>query len=560
MRFSLSRDLRDLPFTPGDWFILSGILVLLIIGVVWFLSAFTSTFTVEVPAVGGTYSEGIVGTPRFVNPVLAISDADRDMVQLVFSGLLRATSDGTLVPDLASDFTVSDDHRTYTFTLKDTARFHDGTAVTADDVAFTVGLAQNSALKSPKRANWEGVVVTVVDPKTISFTLKEPYAPFLDNMRLGILPKHLWANVAIEEMPFSKLNSEPVGSGPYKVKKLTTTSAGIPSKLTLEAFTDGVRVPYISTLEFTFFADVDALGTAMKTDALLGGHSLTPTDYENHAAHEAVLARIFSVFFNQNQNDLFADKVVRSALNTALDKQAIVSTLIGGYGTVLTGPLPPESISAVESPETTQAEQLAKAQAVLTAAGWTKGADGVFTKTVKKVTKRLAFTLTTGNAPELKGAADLVAATWRELGVDVTVQSFEANDLQQDVIRPRKYDALLFGEVVGRDMDLFAFWDSSQRNDPGLNIALYTNATVDKLLKDARADEDIVERRKTTREAADIITDEVAAVFLYSPHFVYLTPTNVHGLTLGTMITPADRFISIADWYIKTEHVWPFLK
>ncbi len=178
----------------------------------------------------------------------------------------------------------------------------------------------------------------------------------------------------------------------------------------------------------------------------------------------------------------------------------------------------------------------------------------------KKSSTRLAFTLRTGNAPELQGAAELVRDAWRTFGADVTLELFDASDLQQDVIRPRKYDALLFGEVVGRDADLFAFWDSSQRNDPGLNVALYTNSVVDTLVRTARATDDAAERTEATQKAARIISDETAAVFIYSPHFIFITPPTIRGITLTTIVTPADRFLTIDTWYQKTERVWPLFK
>lgn len=544
------------PLTAGDWLVVLALSTILALGVFWFFAEVSQRFTTEVPARGGTYAEGIVGTPRFVNPILALSDADRDLVTLVYSGLMRGTPDGGLTTDLADSFTISEDLNTYTFTIRTDARFHDGTPVTADDVAFSVKLAQNPVLKSPKRANWEGVEVTVVDSHTISFTLKEPYAPFLENTRLGILPKHLWEGVTVEEIPFSKLNIEPIGSGPYRLERLETTSGGIPSALTLEAF-DGVRAPYISTITLTFFPDAESLGSAVQGDPLLAAHSLSPEGLTGHSVHQAVLGRIFGVFFNQNQNDLFADKVVRQALDTVLDKNALVDTLIAGYGSAIAGPLPPQEITA-RTNETR--DYLDEAATILETNGWKRGADGVFEKTVKKTTKRLAFTLTTGTAPELKGAGEFVVAAWRELGADVTVEFFDANDLQQDKIRPRKYDALLFGEVIGREMDLFAFWDSSQRNDPGLNIALYTNTAVDKLLKEARVNPDLEARRNAAERAATIISDEVAAVFLYSPHFVYATRADLSGIELGTIVTPSDRFLGVSEWYLSTERVWPFFK
>lgn len=297
MRSQFFRPFR-VPLSPSDWLVLSAALIVLVVGCFWLLSALSLAFTNEVPARGGTYKEAVIGTPRFVNPVLAVSEVDRDLTQLVFSGLMRATTDGELVPDLAESVQVSDDTTTYTFVLREQARFHDGTPVTAADIEYTVGLAQNSLVKSPKRASWEGVLVTVIDDRTVSFTLNEPYALFLENARLGILPKHLWENVSPDEISFSKLNSEPVGSGPFEFENLVTTSGGIPSLVTLRGVTDGVRVPYIEVLEFHFFGDTESQQSALLSDPMLAAHSVLP---EGRTPHEAVLGRIFAVFFNQNQ-------------------------------------------------------------------------------------------------------------------------------------------------------------------------------------------------------------------------------------------------------------------
>jgi len=554
--FNLRREIEKIPFSPSDWLIAGALGAIALFAAGWILAQLSLSFTVEVPARGGTYTEGIVGVPRFINPVLAISDADRDLVQLTFSGLMRTTPEGTLVPDLASGYTVSDDKKTYTFTIRDNAEFHDGTPITADDVMFTVLLAQNPAIKSPKRANWEGVVPSVIDEKTISFTLKTPYAPFVENTTLGILPKHLWESVSPEEFQFSTLNTNPIGTGPYKVDSVVTNASGIPSSIELSAFKEAVRRPYISYMTLTFFEDADKLRAAALADPMLGAHSLSPEGLEStHHIEEAVLGRIFGVFYNQNQNDLFADKEVRHALDTALDKQKIVSTLVAGYGSAIAGPLPPDSV--LYTAASTSENRIDEARRILAADGWSQGSDGIFEKKLKKGSRRLSFMLATGNAPELKKAAELVAEEWRTLGVDVTTQFFEKNDLQQEVIRPRKYDALLFGLVVGRELDLFAFWHSSQRNDPGLNIGLYVNNAVDKKLEEARVTDDPQERKQKIQEAAAVIEGEWAATFLYAPHFIYAVPRQLKGVELGTITTPADRFANSTDWYLTTERVWP---
>ena len=192
------------------------------------LQKINNTFMVEVPARGGTLSEGIIGTPRFINPILAISDADKDLTALVYSGLMRKMPNGDIVPDLASTYEVSSDGLTYTFTLKNDIFFHDKKQITADDVAYTINQAKDDTLKSPKRLNWQGVDVRKVDGKTIEFTLKTPYAGFLENTTLGILPAHIWKNIPVEQFSFSDFNVNGIGSGPYKINKIKRASSGVP--------------------------------------------------------------------------------------------------------------------------------------------------------------------------------------------------------------------------------------------------------------------------------------------------------------------------------------------
>jgi peptide/nickel transport system substrate-binding protein len=128
--------------------------------------------------------------------------------------------------------------------------------------------------------------------------------------------------------------------------------------------------------------------------------------------------------------------------------------------------------------------------------------------------------------------------------------------LQQNIIRPRKYDALLFGEVVGHDLDLYAYWHSSQRNDPGLNIVLYANSKVDKLIEEMRSTEDTIDRLNTAKQAEQLITNDTPAVFLYSPDLIYITSKDTHIPPLSNITTPTDRFGDIMKWYINTDHVW----
>ena len=168
----------------------------------------------------------------------------------------------------------------------------------------------------------------------------------------------------------------------------------------------------------------------------------------------------------------------------------------------------------------------------------------------------LSFTIATADEPELVATVNALAEAWRAAGIKVTVQVYSLSELNTSVIRPRSYDAILFGEVVGRTADLFAFWHSSQRNDPGLNLALYTNLRVDSLLSQARTTNDPEEREKLYSQFSTAVVKDDPALFLYAPEFLYIVPQAMHGIALGALTTPSERFLNVYQWYTDTEKVW----
>lgn len=547
-----------------DRFIFYTLVAVVTVSAFALLARANDALMVEVPAPGGKLVEGIVGTPRFINPLLASTDADRDLTALVFEGLMRATVDGTLIPALAERYSVSEDGKMYTFTLRDGAVFHDGSPVTADDVVFTVTKALDPILKSPRRASWEGVTVEKKDERTVIFTLRQPYTPFLENTTMGILPKALWEGVSPEQFPFSTLNSEPVGAGAYRLKSVHRSASGIPDSYVLTPFTDYVlQQPLISTLTFHFFdRDEDALRAAergtVESVAGISPERLLTLSLVHANVLRSPLPRIFAVFFNQNQAPVFALKEVREALSLASPRGEIVRNVLYGYGTPIDSPIPPGAVPELDRDVAAEAN-VAAAAAVLEKAGWTKNEEtGIWEKKTRKETTILAFTLSTSNAPELRAAAEILKAAWERFGASVTLEVYETGDLNQNIIRPRKYDALFFGEIVGRELDLFPFWHSSQRNDPGLNVALYVNSAADKALQQERSARDAKSRLAALTSFLAEIDADMPAVFLYAPDFIYVIPDSLKGVRLGFVTTPAERFLNIAEWHVTTEKVWNF--
>ncbi|KKS44283.1 MAG: Extracellular solute-binding protein family 5 [candidate division CPR1 bacterium GW2011_GWA2_42_17] len=526
------------------------------------------SFMVEIPGYGGNLTEGVVGLPRFINPVIAVSDADRDLTALIYSGLLKVTADGSLVPDLAESYSISSDGLTYAFTLKPEIKFHDKTPLTADDVVFTIQKTQDPSLKSPKRPNWEGIVAEKVNDREVKLTLKQAYSPFLENATLGILPKRLWNTTGTEEFQFSKFNTEPIGSGPYKVKTVERNSSGIPLYYRLEAFDKYIfGKPFIKNVVIRFYQNNNDLLSAYNKGAVQSMAGISPQQAseikeQGGRVERIPLQRIFAAFFNQNHAPLLANKEVRQALNIAVDKEVVVKKVLNGEGVAINGPIPPgllqKNTTAFEKkPFMTELDRVAAAKKILENANWKFNEEKkVYEKKVKKDTVSFVFSISTSNAPELKATAQILKEMWEKIGASVEIKIFDIGELNQNVIRTRKYDILLFGEIIGRDLDLYAFWHSSQRNDPGLNIALYANAKADKLLDDARTITNRDARLEKYRALEQEIQNDIPAIFIYSPDFLYVAPKRLKGFSLGHITVPSERFLDIERWYVETEHIW----
>lgn len=517
-------------------------------------------FRKDAPGRGGVLKEGVVGYPSFINPILSISDSGKDLSTLLYSGLMRLDEKGNIVPDLAESYTISEDGLVYTFKIREKAVFHDGKPITADDVIFTILKTKDPNIKSPLAPNWQGVEANKIDEKTVEIRLRSPYAPFIENATLGILPKHIWQDADIEQFTFSPYNFDPIGSGPYKVKRIKRTGNETLSYYELEAFSKyAPGRKNISTIFVYFFKDTEELVRALErgtvNSAVIQSSEMTAELVKKGYHVEKVpLLRTFGVFFNQNQATIFTDQAVRIALSLAVDKEQIVNDVLGGYGNAEYGPFP-VSLVGTEIASSTPAD-IERAKTLLEANGWKLNADGIREKKDAGGSKLLSFTLTTSDNSELAKTAEILRARWKEIGADVSIVVMTPSELTSNAIRPRKYDALLFGEITGRGYDVFSFWHSSERKDPGLNIALYTNIKADGALELLRIAATPEERTELVKKLVSVIQSDAPAVFLYSPELIYVLPKNLKGVELPALEVSSERWSIIFASYLKAKRVW----
>ncbi|HLP86493.1 MAG TPA: ABC transporter substrate-binding protein [Candidatus Paceibacterota bacterium] len=570
-------------FSKKQYIVFLAFLAIALISTVIMLGKINAMFLVDVPVSGGTITEGIIGVPTLVNPVIALSDADKDLTSLVYSGLMRKTADGEFIPDLAESYTVTPDGITYTFIMKKGQKFHNGDDITADDVIFTIEKIKDPTIKSPRRMGWEGVKVTKTDDYTVVFTLESSYISFLDNTTIGILPSKLWKNFNVNEFNLSPLNTKPVGSGPYKIKSVLKNKEGIPEEYKLERFNRfALGKPMIKYFNIISYSNERDLIDALFSHSISQAGGISPeyvkeAEKEKYAVNTATLPRIFGIFFNSSKNKIFGDAEVVKAIDKAIDRQYIIDQVLEGYGAPIHNPIP-EKIIPSGSTELYTNKNIEEANLILDKAGWTLGSDGIRMKggtTTKATTKkvngklvkepaktteatRLSFSLTTGDAPELKETTLLIKEQLKKIGIEVDIQKvYETGQLNQ-VIRARDYDALLFGQLINYESDLYSYWHSSQRVDPGRNIAMYNNKKVDILLESIQK---ILNSEERNEKYEDIIKEfdaNIPAILIYSPKYLYLTSPRLNNMSLLNMTVPADRFLSVYNWSTDTDKVWKF--
>lgn len=511
--------------------------------------------TVEVPRQGGMYSEGLVGSPSAINPLfLLTNDSDRDLVGLVYSGLMRYTSDRKLVLDLAEGVKISEDQKEYTFTLRQGVTWHDGEPFTAQDVLFTIAKLQDPEIKSTLYASYKDVTVKKLDDRTLVFALTKPFAPFLDLATLPILPEHLWRELSTEQFPLSTLNIKPIGTGPWKFRSLQKEKDGTIRSYTLvrnDSFYG--EKPHIEKFIFKFYPDMQTAVQGLK-NRHVQGVSFVPREFRETLSRERDLStyslslpQYTALFINTDGKKELASRVIRSALALALDKERLVSDGMAGEGSVIHAAIP-EGLLGYHADIKKYPYDTAQAEKLLDEAGLKKNQEGK---------RGLSLELATVDTPERARIAEMIKEMWERVGIAVALTYEPQGTMKELVLNPRKYDILLYGAVVGSDPDLYPFWHSSQVNAPGLNLSKFANKDADALLESARVTADAGKRAELYQKFQDILAREVPAIFLTAPTHTIMMSKKIHGVSDHKRIAyPADRFSDSAKWYMKSKRQW----
>lgn len=594
------------------------------------------------PAIGGSFIEGIIGQPRIINPLyLSNQDADRDIVEVIFSGLMKYDENGQIIKDLIQDYSIKEQGKIYEITLKEGLLWHDGKPITSDDIIFTINLIQNPEYQSPLRVRWAGVLVEKTTSRTVSFKLPKKYAGFSETLTVKILPKHIFENVSPQNLPMSLVSEEYlVGSGIFKIKKIDHEQNGSIKKIVLERNKNYYgQKPFLKELSFVFFNDEKSLKKALFLNEVDGFTINNLAQYKDELksmeVYSMAVPRYFAIFFNAKNEGVFKDKSLKQALSFATNKEDIVKNIFSQKAQVVHSPILP-SFFNFNGPKFDDQFDLVRAQQILQKSLATTPQTGLFTQTlrvgssgkevemlqtclakfsdiypggeisgsfgaktkeavikfqekysqeilapsnttkgtgdVKEATReklnsicfpkeeistsKIAITLTTCDKFPLPEIAKELKQQWDKAGFETTIEIVSLADLQNNILPKDNFNILLFGEALGAIPDPFPFWHSSQKDYPGLNIANYASKSADALLEKAREAQTAQERQTSLEQFQDILTQDMPAIFLIRPDYIYALSEKVKGFTMLKITEPAKRFSNVETWYTKTKREW----
>jgi len=554
--------------------------------------------------VAAAYREGIIGRPTSIDPLTATTQADRDLVALVYSGLVRLGPDGTVAPDLASSWTIADRGSTYTFRIRPDATWQDGIPVTAADVVYTIHTLRDPAYGGPGASSWREVTVSEIDSTTVVFKLATPVASFLQAATQPLLPEHLLGGVRAANLASAAFNGAPVGTGPFRLVSWDATHALLepfpgsvsrapipsaqPSPLPVapsasatpsgsgtaagSATATGSATPSASptaspppgsipltAIEFRFYSDAASLMADYRAGLLDGAAGLTPVDAQALAATPG--SRLIDyprttytgVVLNVRPgHPLLAQLAVRQALLEAIDRPALIADVLAGTGRQADTPIPPSSWAYDPTAVTPVAYSTTAAAKTLKAAGWTKTSKGWLPPKSKTPFSIELITPDQASNPIVFATTSAVAADWRRFGLTVIVTALTPHDYVDSRLVPGKFDAAVVDVDVGLDPDLYPFLASTQTTTGGANVSGVQIPALDAKLVAARTYASRATRLAAFRSLQVYLGQTVLTLPLFFRDEPVVVSDRLWGPTPREISDPSGRFWDVLTWRLAS--------
>jgi peptide/nickel transport system substrate-binding protein len=534
--------------------------------------------TLPVPPARG-YVEGVLGRATNASPFGARSSADRGLVALLFRGLVRLGPGSSVVGDLATRWEVDDSGRSWTFHLRPDQFWEDGQPITADDVAFTVGVLADPLYAGLGAESWRDVTAVVIDPLTVELRLTTPLGGFVQAATQPIAPAHVLAGVPPDLISDDPFGTAPIGSGPFRLLSLDPARAVLTAATPVEPPgnpgrpnfatprpTDSlltpsptrrpdVATPHLATVELRFYDDLDLLRGDWEGGRLDAVSGLQPASArEFAAAGDARLVRypgttLLAATINlRAARQDFQDAAVRRALLQAIDRDALVGSALGDLGTRADSLIPPSSPmydAAVNKPVSFDLEAARKA---LRDADW-RASEGSWIP--KDEDEPLVIELLSPEEsvnPVAYAAAVRVRDAWHELGLAVRLVPLPPIELIGDRLARGDFEIAVLPLAIGLDPDLYPLMAASQTRRGGSNVAGLQDPELDELLVAARTPVDAAARMTAYSELQKrLVTNTYILPLAFRDEYVVFRDT-VEGPQPRPIGGSWERYWDVLTW------------
>jgi len=529
------------------------LMVTLIGGVIYQTRGLSEYYLSNQPVDGGIVSEAMIGTYTNPNPLFASSTVDVSISKLVFNSLLTYDDKGELVNDLASSVKRSDDGLTYDVTIINNVLWQDGQKLTADDVVYTYKAIQNPDTRSPYSVSWQVVKVSKISDYEVRFQLPSPLNSFPVSLTGGILPAHVLAKIPFSELRSTGFNSQPVGSGPFKLSNVVRLDD-------FESVTKRQRIELVKNQQyfkgapkldaFVLYAlssDTELrqyLETRQADSALFNSNPDISNNAKDYTTTSIPLLAGTYAFFNTSIAP-FDTTEFRQALLLGTDINKLTSNL--GYP--VQGVRSPLLSTDVGYDQTLvqQSYDKVKANQILDTLGWVRSADK---GTRYKDKTELEISLTTLDGSDFALVASMLQQMWAtDLGVKVNITTKNPADMQP-ILLQHTYEVLLYGITMGSDPDVYAYWHSSQAVVDRYNLSLYKSEVADRSLEAGRSRPDITLRALKYKPFLEAWRKDVPAIGLYQPPVFYVSRTKIFNFEPKKLNSTPERFYNIHNWQV----------
>lgn len=527
------------------------VMAFLIFSVGFFKEISSKNYSEEVFYKGGTYSEGILGEIKTLNPILASTESEKSFEQLTFSQLYDIDESGSLKGDLAEAVSTKDNYRNFDIKIRKNVKWSDGEKLTADDVIFTIKLLKEQSLNVSNFKVWKNVEISKKDDYEISVKVPTNSSSILYSFNFSILPEHTLKNIQLDKIREITFSNNLVTSGAFNFKSIQSDE----NKTTVSLVKNKNYYkgePYIDNFDLVVFNDRDKLKKSLVTGEIVASPSVKISDFSENeqvkfSSRETKINRGIYAFLN-NSDSILKDSKIRRAIQSGIDISKVRKEM--------------EFIEKLDYPTLNQfvntkdlnlpEYNFKQAEKVIESAGWRKNSNGILEKDGQKATLNLA----TISVYNYKKAAEEISKQLKDLGFDVKITVIDKDDKTgafiQSILQPRNYSILVYEIDLGADPDIYAFWHSSQSGQRGLNFSNYSDVIADDLLVNSRLAQTSEDKKLQLTKFSQRWIANSAAIGLGQTKASYVFRKSVKPFSSNNIfVTEVNRYSDIIYWSAK---------